>query len=83
VVTPFLPCDSLLFVVGALASLSTNDLTVHMMVVLMLFAAIVGVAFNYTIGRLFGEMLFINPISKIFRPSNLYKTHQFTDKPGC
>ena len=42
VVTPFLPGDSLLFVAGALASLETNDLNVHMMVVLMLIAAIVG-----------------------------------------
>ena len=41
VVTPFLPGDSLLFVAGALASLETNDLNVHMMVVLMLIAAIV------------------------------------------
>ena len=48
VVTPFLPGDSLLFVAGALASLETNDLNVHMMVVLMLIAAIVGDAVNYT-----------------------------------
>ncbi|SUH36048.1 DedA protein [Salmonella enterica subsp. enterica] len=32
VVTPFLPGDSLLFVAGALASLETNDLNVHVMV---------------------------------------------------
>lgn len=69
VVTPFLPGDSLLFVAGALASLETNDLNVHMMVVLMLIAAIVGDAVNYTIGRLFGEKLFSNPNSKIFRRS--------------
>ena len=71
VVTPFLPGDSLLFVAGALASLETNDLNVHMMVVLMLIAAIVGDAVNYTIGRLFGEKLFSNPNSKIFRRSYL------------
>lgn len=78
VVTPFLPGDSLLFVAGALASLETNDLNVHMMVVLMLIAAIVGDAVNYTIGRLFGDKLFSNPDSKIFRRSYLDKTHQFT-----
>ncbi len=66
VVTPFLPGDSLLFVAGALASLETNDLNVHMMVVLMLIAAIVGDAVNYTIGRLFGDKLFSNPIRKSF-----------------
>ncbi|EHC77045.1 DedA protein, partial [Salmonella enterica subsp. enterica serovar Montevideo str. S5-403] len=95
VVTPFLPGDSLLFVAGALASLETNDLNVHVMVALMLIAAIVGVALmliaaiaivgdavNYTIGRLFGEKLFSNPNSKIFRRSYLDKTHQFYEKHG-
>jgi membrane-associated protein len=77
VVTPFLPGDSLLFVAGALAALPTNDLNVHTMVALMIGAAILGDAVNYTIGRLFGEKLFSNPNSKIFRRSYLDKTHQF------
>lgn len=82
VVTPFLPGDSLLFVAGALASLETNDINVHLMVVLMLIAAILGDAVNYTIGRLFGERLFSNPDSKIFRRSYLDKTHAFYEKHG-
>ncbi|EMB7755065.1 MULTISPECIES: DedA family protein [Serratia] len=82
VVTPFLPGDSLLFVAGALAALPTNDLNVHTMVVLMVVAAILGDAVNYTIGRLFGEKLFSNPNSKIFRRSYLDKTHQFYEKHG-
>ena len=48
VVTPFLPGDSLLFVAGALSALPTNDLNVHLMVLLMVIAAIVGDAVNYT-----------------------------------
>ncbi|MDU3158427.1 DedA family protein [Hafnia alvei] len=82
VVTPFLPGDSLLFVAGALAALPTNDLNVHTMVALMIAAAIIGDAVNYTIGRLFGEKLFSNPNSKIFRRSYLDKTHEFYDKHG-
>lgn len=82
VVTPFLPGDSLLFVAGALAALPTNDLNIHMMVVLMAVAAIVGDAVNYTIGRLFGDKLFSNPNSKIFRRSHLEKTHQFYERHG-
>lgn len=82
VVTPFLPGDSLLFVAGALASLETNDINVHLMVVLMLIAAILGDAVNYTIGRLFGDRLFSNPDSKIFRRSYLDKTHTFYEKHG-
>ncbi|HAT4915646.1 TPA: DedA family protein [Serratia marcescens] len=82
VVTPFLPGDSLLLVAGALAALPTNDLNVHTMVALMVVAAILGDAVNYTIGRLFGEKLFSNPNSKIFRRSYLDKTHQFYEKHG-
>ena len=82
VVTPFLPGDSLLFVAGALAALPSNDLNVHTMVALMVIAAVIGDAVNYTIGRLFGEKLFCNPNSKIFRRSYLDKTHQFYEKHG-
>ncbi|CQH83317.1 DedAprotein [Yersinia enterocolitica] len=82
VVTPFLPGDSLLFVAGALASLPSNDINVHIMVALMVTAAILGDAINYSIGRVFGEKLFSNPDSKIFRRSYLDKTHQFYEKHG-
>ncbi len=82
VVTPFLPGDSLLFVAGALAALPSNSIDVHLMVFLMVCAAILGDAVNYTIGRLFGEKLFSNPNSKIFRRSYLDKTHKFYEKHG-
>ncbi|MEN4912193.1 DedA family protein [Erwinia amylovora] len=82
VVTPFLPGDSLLFVAGALAALPGNDLNVHTMVALMVVAAILGDALNYTIGRLFGNKLFSNPDSKIFRRSYLDKTHAFYHRHG-
>ncbi len=82
VVTPFLPGDSLLFVAGALASLPTNSLNVHLMVALLIGAAILGDATNYTIGQLFGKKLFSNPDSKIFRKSYLDKTHAFYEKHG-
>ncbi|OWO87115.1 hypothetical protein B5C26_00290 [Photorhabdus luminescens] len=82
VITPFLPGDSLLFVAGALAALGSNDLNVHLMVVLMIIAAVIGDAVNYAIGRIFGERLFTNPNSKIFRRSYLDKTHEFYEKHG-
>ncbi|KPD03101.1 DedA family protein [Moellerella wisconsensis] len=82
VVTPFLPGDSLLFVAGAISALASNDLNIHLMVVLMIMAAIIGDALNYTIGRIFGEKLFSNPESKIFRRSYLDKTHTFYEKHG-
>ncbi|NYS28461.1 MULTISPECIES: DedA family protein [unclassified Pantoea] len=82
VVTPFLPGDSLLFVAGALAALPGNDLNVHIMAALLVVAAVLGDAVNYTIGRLFGERLFSNPNSKIFRRSHLDKTHAFYARHG-
>lgn len=82
VVTPFLPGDSLLFVAGALSALDTNDLNVHLFVLLLIAAAIIGDAVNYTIGRFFGDKLFSNPDSKIFKQRYLDKTHQFYAKHG-
>ncbi|PHM49874.1 DedA family protein [Xenorhabdus miraniensis] len=82
VVTPFLPGDSLLFVAGAISALDSNNLNVHIMVALMVTAAIIGDAINYTIGRIFGEKLFTNPNSKIFRRSYLDKTHEFYERHG-
>ncbi|WP_017345407.1 DedA family protein [Pantoea sp. A4] len=82
VVTPFLPGDSLLFVAGALAAVPGSALDVHMMVVLLVIAAILGDAVNYTIGRLFGDKLFSNPNSRIFRRSYLDKTHGFYERHG-
>ncbi|HBV39004.1 MAG TPA: DedA family protein [Erwinia sp.] len=82
VVTPFLPGDSLLFVAGALAAIPDSALNVHVMALLLCVAAILGDAVNYTIGRLFGNKLFSNPNSKVFRRSYLDKTHQFYERHG-
>ncbi|GBU08345.1 DedA family inner membrane protein [Bacteroidales bacterium] len=82
VVTPFLPGDSLLFVAGALAVQTTNQVDTHLLVGILIVAAILGDAVNYTIGNLFGKKLFSNPQSKIFRQSYLTKTHAFYEKHG-
>ncbi len=82
VVTPFLPGDSLLFVAGALSALGTNDINVHLIVILLITAAILGDGSNYFIGKFFGKQLFKNPNSKIFRQSYLDKTHAFYEKHG-
>jgi membrane-associated protein len=82
VVTPFLPGDSLLFVAGALATLPSNHINVHLIVWALIIAAVLGDAVNYTIGRFFGKKMFGNPHSKIFRQSYLDKTHNFFEKYG-
>ena len=71
VVTPFLPGDSLLFAAGGIAAIGGMD--IHVMVLLLLAAAILGDAANFMIGKYFGQKLFANPDSKIFRRSYLGK----------
>ncbi|TBU84819.1 DedA family protein [Phytopseudomonas dryadis] len=80
VVTPFLPGDSLLFVAGAIAVHGSMD--VHLLVALLISAAILGDALNYTIGRFMGKKLFSNPDSRIFRRRYLDITEGFYVRHG-
>lgn len=82
VVTPFLPGDSLLFASGAVVASSQGSLNIHIIVLILLTAAIVGDAVNFMIGKYFGERLFSNPNSKIFKQEYLSKTHAFYEKYG-
>lgn len=82
VVTPFLPGDSLLFLAGTITANQGNHLHIYWLLIILIAAAILGDAVNYTIGRLFGEKLFSNPKSKIFKQEYLEKTHHFYEKHG-
>lgn len=82
VVTPFLPGDSLLFVAGAIAALPGMPLEIHLLVLILFVAAVLGDSSNYAIGHYFGRKLFRNPKSKIFKQSHLDKTHEFYKKYG-
>lgn len=82
VVTPFLPGDSLLFLAGTIAHRPNNDMNILLLVGILIIAAILGDALNYTIGRYFGQRLFSNPNSKIFKQSYLTKTNKFYEKHG-
>ena len=80
VVMPLLPGDSLLFAAGSIAAI--GEMNIHLMVVLLIIAAILGDAVNFMICKFFGEKLFANPNSKIFKQSHLQKTQQFYAKHG-
>ena len=80
VVTPFLPGDSLLFAAGGIAAV--GGMNIHLMAALLIAAAVLGDAANFTIGKYFGARLFSNPDSKIFHQSHLAKTHAFYEKYG-
>jgi len=76
VVTPFLPGDSLLFVVGALAAVGNMDLFLVMAVLII--AALCGDNVNYWVGRWFGTKL----LSKWINPVHLQHTHNFYARHG-
>ncbi len=80
VVTPFLPGDSLLFAAGSIAA--TGEMNIHLIVLLLIIAAVLGDAVNFYIGKFFGNQLFANKDSKIFKQQYLKKTEDFYAKHG-
>jgi membrane-associated protein len=81
VVTPFLPGDSLLFAVGAIAADPASGLNVWIAGAVMLVAAILGDTVNYWIGRRFGAWT-MRTFPKIVKPSHIAKTNEFFVRYG-
>jgi membrane-associated protein len=82
VVTPFLPGDSLLFAVGALAADPNSPLSLPILLGLLVIAAVVGDAVNYTIGFRLGPKVFKYENSRLLNKKHLERTHQFYEKYG-
>ncbi|RZL35596.1 MAG: DedA family protein [Rubrivivax sp.] len=80
VVMPFLPGDSLLFVVGAMCGVGLMDLWLSMG--LLTAAAILGNQCNYSIGRHFGPRVFKWEDSRFFNKAAFDKAHAFYEKYG-
>jgi len=80
VVTPFLPGDSLLFVVGTLAAAGGMDIVVVM--ALLVAAALSGDNVNYWIGRWAGPKVFRKEDSRWFNRRHLDRTHAFYERHG-
>ena len=66
VVTPFLPGDSLLFACGALAA-TADGLSLPLLTVIFLVAAVTGDACNYEIGKHFGHKM-LEAHSRFIKP---------------
>ena len=80
VVMPFLPGDSLLFVVGAMCG--AGLLNFPLVCALLITAAILGDQCNYSIGRYFGPKVFKWEKSRIFNKAAFDRTHAFYEKYG-
>ncbi len=80
VVTPFLPGDSLLFIVGAFAAI--GHLNIFVVYAVLLVAAILGDTVNYWLGNKIGAKVFSKENSRIFNKKYLTKTEEFYEKYG-
>jgi membrane-associated protein len=82
VVTPFLPGDSLLFAVGALAAIDTSGtLTLPGSMAVLLAAAILGNSCNYSIGRAIGPPAFSGKY-RLLKLEYLEQTQAYFNKHG-
>jgi membrane-associated protein len=77
---PFLPGDSLLFVVGALCGVGA--LEIKLILPLLMVASFTGDSTNYWIGRLVGMRLVKRSNSRFLKHEHLEKTHAFYKKHG-
>ncbi len=81
VVTPFLPGDSLLFAVGALAADPASGLNVWIAAGLIFAAAVLGDTANYSIGKYAGERMAAR-FPRLIKPKHLELTNEFFEKYG-
>jgi membrane-associated protein len=76
----FLPGDSLLFLIGAVAG--AGDLNMVAVNIVLMTAAIAGDTFGYMLGRQTGPRIFTRPDSRLFRREHVERTHAFYEKHG-
>jgi membrane-associated protein len=81
VIMPLLPGDSLLFVSGAVTAIA--GLNVHLLVAILIAAAIAGDSVNYYVGSKLGLRAFDNKDSRVFKRVYLERTQAFYEKYGA
>ena len=80
VVCPFLPGDSILFIAGTVVAAAGLD--VHVLVVVLIAAAVLGDSVNYGVGHYIGPKVFERPDSRWFRKQHLLRTQAFYERYG-
>jgi len=81
VITPFLPGDSLLFIVGAFAA--NGDINIFIIICTLVVAAILGDTVNYFVGSCVGDRLYQLENSRWFKKAYLLRTQSFFEKYGA
>jgi membrane-associated protein len=80
IITPFLPGDSLLFVVGALSALGAFD--PFWIFLVLVSAAIIGDTVNYAVGKYFGDRILKKGGGRFFKKEHVEETHKFFERHG-
>ena len=84
IIFPFLPGDSLLFIAGTVCAAS--GLNVHLLVLVLILAAVLGDSVNFATGHFVGPKVFSRAgtrgIWRLIKPSHLQLTHDFFEKHG-
>src|SRR5262249_1188847 len=82
VVTPFLPGDSLLFAVGAVAASGGSSISLPLLIGLLIAARVLGAAANYALGYWLGPKVFKYPDSWLLNKKHLQRAQAFYEKYG-
>ncbi len=82
VILPFLPGDSLLFALGALGALPGTPINLPLISLLLVIAAVLGDAVNYTIGARLGPAVFHGDQGRWLNRKHLQTAHEFYERHG-
>ena len=78
----FLPGDSLLFTTGFLIHAGFLDINIHLAVLILFIAAVVGDSVGYTFGRKAGPRIFKKKDARLFRQEYVQRAQDFYEKHG-
>lgn len=83
VIFPFLPGDSLLFLCGSLAAMAGHPLSLPLLWIILIIAAVAGDALNFEIGEHGGQYITTqSPLKRFIKPSYLKQSEHFFTKHG-
>ena len=82
VITPFLPGDSLLFAVGALATRPGSPINLPLVSLVLSVAAVLGDAVNYSVGYRVGQKVFTSETARLLNKEHLMRAQRFYERYG-
>ena len=79
---PFLPADSLLFTIGAVAANAEYPINIYLAIPMLIVAAVLGDAVNYFVGYRLGPKVFTRDDSRLLNRKHLIEAQRFYEKHG-